>query len=64
LAICALDSSAPTFGYTVEEALTNLHEVVHMVLQSMQRHGEPIPEEPNTEVHISSEPVVTVTLAQ
>jgi hypothetical protein len=35
-----------------------------MVLQSMQRHGEPIPEEPNTEVRISSEPIVTVTLAQ
>jgi predicted RNase H-like HicB family nuclease len=58
------EKGAATFGYTIEEALTNLHEVVHMVLQSMQRHGEPIPEEPNTEVRISSEPIVTVTLAQ
>jgi predicted RNase H-like HicB family nuclease len=58
------EKGAATFGYTIEEAVTNLQEVVRMVLQSMKRHGEPIPEEPNTEVHISSEPIVTVTLAQ
>lgn len=58
------EKGAATFGYTVEEALANLHEVVRMVLQSMKRHREPIPEEPQTEVQISSEPAVTVTITE
>lgn len=58
------EKGAATFGYTVEEALANLQEVVRMVLQSMKRHGEPIPEEPHTEVQVSSKPVVTVTLTE
>lgn len=56
------EKGAATFGYTIEEALANLQEVVRMVLQSMKRHHEPIPEEPAAEVKISSEPAVTVTL--
>ncbi|MEM4204641.1 MAG: type II toxin-antitoxin system HicB family antitoxin [Candidatus Methanomethylicaceae archaeon] len=32
------EKGAATFGYTVEEALANLQEVVRMVLQSMKRH--------------------------
>ncbi|MFN4218666.1 MAG: type II toxin-antitoxin system HicB family antitoxin [Candidatus Bipolaricaulia bacterium] len=58
------EKGAATFGYTVEEALANLQEVVRMVLQSMKRHHEPIPEEPEAEVKISSEPAVTVTLME
>jgi predicted RNase H-like HicB family nuclease len=56
------EKGAATYGSTVEEALAHLQEVVRMVLHSMQRHHEPIPEEPETEVKISSEPAVTVTL--
>jgi len=56
------EKGAATFGYTREEALANLQEVVRMVIQSMRRHNEPIPEEPEGEVKVSSEPLVTVTL--
>ncbi len=56
------EKGAATFGYTIEEALDNLQEVVRMVLHSMNRHHEPIPEEPETEVKVSSEPTVTVAL--
>jgi predicted RNase H-like HicB family nuclease len=51
---------AATWGYTKEEALKNIREVVEMTIESMIEHGEPIPEEPESEVQISSEPKVAV----
>lgn len=51
-----------TWGYTREEALQNIHEVVKMVVESMQEHGEAIPTEPADEVHVSKEPLVAVTI--
>lgn len=44
-----------------EEALKNIREVVEMTIESMIKHGEPIPEE-GGEVKVSSEPSVTVTV--
>ena len=51
-----------TWGYTREEALANIGEVVQMVVESLVEHGEPIPEEPEDEVQVFSEPRVAVTI--
>lgn len=34
------EKGAATWGYTEEEALKNIQEVVHMVVRSLIRHGE------------------------
>lgn len=39
-----LKQGAATWGYTEEEALKSLQEVVHMVLESLIEHGEPVPD--------------------
>ena len=52
------DKGAATWGYTKEEALKNIREVVEMTVESMIEHKEPIPEEPD--VQIFSEPRVAV----
>ena len=63
-AYCPLleDKGGATWGYTKEDALKNIREVVEMTIQSMIEHGEPIPEEPEKEVKVSSEPLVAVTV--
>jgi len=53
---------AATWGYTQEEALKNIREVVQMVVQSMIEHGEPIPVKPKRDVEVFSNPLVTVTV--
>src|SRR5260370_930465 len=35
---------ASTWGYTREEALRNIEDVVRMVVESLIEHGEPVPE--------------------
>jgi len=35
---------AATWGYTREEALRNIQEVIQMVVESMVEHQEPLPE--------------------
>jgi predicted RNase H-like HicB family nuclease len=63
-AYCPLleDKGGATWSYTKEDALKNIREVVEMTIQSMIEHGEPIPEEPEKEVKVSSEPLVAVTV--
>ena len=56
------DRGAATWGYTQEEALENLKEVVDMTIEGMMERGEPIPTEPSEEVTVSSGPLVAVTL--
>src|SRR5215813_3257959 len=51
-----------TWGYTREEALANIGEVVQMVVESLVEHGDPIPEEPEDEVQVFSEPRIAVTI--
>jgi predicted RNase H-like HicB family nuclease len=51
-----------TWGETEEEALKNINEVVHLVVESMREHGEPIPEEPADQVEVTVEPRVAVTV--
>jgi predicted RNase H-like HicB family nuclease len=51
-----------TWGYTREEALKNIHEVVAMILEELEEDKEPIPEGPEEEVFVSSEPRIAVTI--
>jgi predicted RNase H-like HicB family nuclease len=39
------EKGGATWGYTKEEALKNINEVLEMVVESMIEDGEPIPEE-------------------
>ena len=43
---------ASTWGSTETAALKNINSVVHMVVESMLEHGEPIPEEPTDQVEV------------
>ncbi len=54
--------AAATWGYTREEALKNIQEVIEMVLEELTEENKPIPEGPTEEVFVSSEPRVAVTL--
>ncbi len=59
----ALESKgAATRGDTREEALANIEEVLRMVVDSLVKHGEPIPESPSEDVEVSYEPRVVVTV--
>lgn len=51
-----------TWGYTREEALENIGQVVQMTAESMRAHGEPIPEEPGTDVQVFPDAQVAVTV--
>jgi predicted RNase H-like HicB family nuclease len=39
------EKGGATWGYTREEALKNINEVLEMVVESMIEDGEPVPEE-------------------
>jgi len=54
--------AAATWGYTREEALKHIQEVVEMVVQELADDKEPIPEEPSEEVVVPTEPRVAVTI--
>lgn len=54
--------AAATWGYTEEEALKHIQEVVEMILRELVEDKEPIPEEPAEEVFVSAEPRVAVTI--
>ena len=53
---------AVVWGYTKEEALKNIREVVEIVMEELIEDGELIPEEPKEEVQIFFEPRVAVTV--
>ena len=55
-----LRRGAATWGYSREEALSNIEEVVKMVVQSLIEHGEPLPTEPCDQVRLSPDPEVAV----
>jgi len=55
------EKGAATWGYTQEEALKNIKEVLDMTVRSMTKHGEAIPEE-KEEVMIFSEPRIAVNV--
>jgi predicted RNase H-like HicB family nuclease len=53
-------AGAATWGYTREEALRNIQDVVRMVVDIMVEDGEPLPTEPPDQVRILAEPEVAV----
>jgi predicted RNase H-like HicB family nuclease len=53
---------AATWGYTRDEAIRNIEEVVRMVVASLIAHGEPIPEGPSDQVQVPVDPRVAVTV--
>jgi predicted RNase H-like HicB family nuclease len=53
---------AHAWGDTPEQALENLRNAVELLLEYMKERGEPIPEEPETQVQVSQEPLITVTV--
>jgi len=57
-----LKKGAATWGNTKEEALSNIEEVVKMVVESLIEHGESLPDGPPDEVQMSTEPQVAVTI--
>ncbi|MBI4531535.1 MAG: type II toxin-antitoxin system HicB family antitoxin [Candidatus Latescibacteria bacterium] len=53
---------AATWGYTREEALQHIHEVVKMVVEELLEDNIPLPKVPQEEVMIFPEPRVAVTV--
>lgn len=53
---------AATWGYTREEALRHIQEVVQMVVEELIEDGIQIPEGPKEQVEVFSEPRVLVTV--
>jgi predicted RNase H-like HicB family nuclease len=51
-----------TWGHTQQEALTNIREVVQMVVESLMEHGEAPPAEPPDQAQVSAEPQVAVVV--
>jgi len=58
------EKGAATWGYTKEEAIKNIKEVIQMVVESMLEHHEPLPSEDTASdmVTVSTEPRVSVTV--
>lgn len=57
------EKGAATWGYTQEEALKNIEEVLEMTVRSMAKHGEAIPEK-REEVMIFSDSRIAVTIKE
>jgi predicted RNase H-like HicB family nuclease len=55
-----------TWGETQEEALKNINEVVHMIVQEFVEEGKPLPEGPQDSVEVEEisreQPRITVTV--
>ncbi|MGH9585216.1 MAG: type II toxin-antitoxin system HicB family antitoxin [Bryobacteraceae bacterium] len=58
---------AATSGRTREEALTNINEVVHMIVQEFIEEGKPLPDTPPDCVEVADlskeEPRIAVTVS-
>jgi predicted RNase H-like HicB family nuclease len=53
---------AATWGDTKVEALSNIQEVVRMVVESLIEHGEAVPESPADQVQVTVTPRVAITV--
>lgn len=53
---------AATWGYTREEALQHIQEVVQLVVEELLEDGIQIPEGPKEQVEVFAEPRVLVTV--
>jgi predicted RNase H-like HicB family nuclease len=52
------DQGAATWGYTKEEALRHIREVLEMIVAELAEEGKPVP----GNVAVSEEPLVAVTV--
>ena len=55
-------TGASIWGATEVDALKNIDSVVHMIVESMLEHGEPLPEEPADQAEVTVDPRVAVTV--
>ena len=53
---------AATWGFTREEALKNIREVVQMIVEELIEEGKPIPEPQTRDVRVFTEQKVMVTV--
>jgi predicted RNase H-like HicB family nuclease len=53
---------AHAWGDTPQEALENLKNAVELLIEYMEAQGELIPKEPRSQVKVSQEPLITVTV--
>jgi predicted RNase H-like HicB family nuclease len=56
-----LEQGGSTWGYTRQEALRNLEEVVRLVVESLIAHGDPVPKTDAGSAKVA-EPHVAVTV--
>ncbi len=56
------DRSCYAWGYTIEEALANLQDIVQMVIEELIEEGKPISREPEEEVAVFEGPRITVNV--
>jgi len=61
-AYCPALKGASTWGYTEEEAIENIQQVIQMIVESMIEHGELIPGTPIEQVQILPEPAIAITI--
>ena len=54
--------AATTWGYTRDEALQHIREVVEMIVAELLEEHAHIPDEPRNDVSVSKEPRVAVTI--
>ena len=54
--------AAATWGDTEEEACKNIYEVVQMIVDELTEDGKAVPEMPEGQVRVLSEPKVLVTV--
>lgn len=57
-----LRQGASTWGHTRQEALSNIAQVVKMVVESLLDHGDPVPEESTEAEEVPAEPQVVVAV--
>lgn len=57
---------AATWGETQEEALKNINEVVHMIIEELIEDGQPLPDSPQDSVEVEEvsqeQPRIAVTV--
>ena len=56
------DRGGATWGATVDEAIENIRQVIEMTVESMIEHGESVPEDPEGDVRVFSDPQVAVNV--
>jgi len=56
------ERSVATWGHTREEALRNIDDVVHLVIESIAERGGPLPEPSGDQSGLAVDPRVAVTV--